>query len=532
MLPKAAREAISRVTPKINPDLGNGLAVKHLEGVEQYIDAVWRSVAADFPPALKYLGPVKYTPNQEFREETRTKGGRQVFDMAQSDVYMVGYKFQVGNEEPFVRPLYLPFCRQAGTIHLSGTRYVISPVLSDRVISKSPHQVFLRLPKARVIIERTSYRFRANGKADIQSVAYGKIHHNKDRGPASAQLVKAQTSLVHYLLCKYGYTEMFTKYVGYVPKIISVRDVEQYPQDQYVVCRSFDMKPATLKGPFSPSDIAFVVHRDNYTPLMQTMMAGLFYVIDHFPDRVTSEHIERLELWRTLLGHLIWASNLSAGRLLKGVNDHFASLDGYHDVVTSDKLKTIGLKADSFYDLLFIVLKNFDEWQLNARESATTMFGKELSVLTFVLSDIVSAINTFYFKLGPAAEKPLTTDSVLGLMRDYFRPKLIYFLNRNHGELSTTGTSGDNMALRITNLLIPQSSSTKTGKSAESTSDPSIQLDASIAAVGGYACLPKSAPDGRSRLNLYGTIDATGFVTPNEKIIKLVEETNKMIMPQ
>lgn len=49
MLPTAAQRLMDAETPKINPLLGNGLAVEHMKHIENYLDAVFQSVASGFP---------------------------------------------------------------------------------------------------------------------------------------------------------------------------------------------------------------------------------------------------------------------------------------------------------------------------------------------------------------------------------------------------------------------------------------------------------------------------------------------------
>jgi hypothetical protein len=50
-----------------------------------------------------------------------------------------------------------------------------------------------------------------------------------------------------------------------------------------------------------------------------------------------------------------------------------------------------------------------------------------------------------------------------------------------------------------------------------------------VAEVGGYSALPKSAPDGRSRLNPCVNFDAKGVITRNPKFIELLDGVQEMI---
>lgn len=118
-------------------------------------------------------------------------------------------------------------------------------------------------------------------------------------------------------------------------------------------------------------------------------------------------------------------------------------------------------------------------------------------------------------------------------MDQFLRMRLVHNLKKQHGEVSTCSTSGDNMALKITNLLVPQTKSTKATTSTQtSIDDPATRLHASICEVGGYASMPKSSPDGRSRLNLCLNIDPKGRVVRNPKFKDLIDSVQGKIRRQ
>ena len=110
-------------------------------------------------------------------------------------------------------------------------------------------------------------------------------------------------------------------------------------------------------------------------------------------------------------------------------------------------------------------------------------------------------------------------------MTTILKPGLIFRLSKDHGEVSTTTASGDNKALKLTTILVPQSSSSRnrSRKDKKAISDPTNRLHASVAEVGGYANLPKSDPTGHSRLNLCLQIEPNGVVKRNPKFTQLID---------
>ena len=84
MLPRSIQNQLDKETPKINPDIANGLAVKHLKHVEAYVNDIMYSAARDFPKEIKYIGCRRCTPIEEFRETTKVKSNRSVFTLVVS----------------------------------------------------------------------------------------------------------------------------------------------------------------------------------------------------------------------------------------------------------------------------------------------------------------------------------------------------------------------------------------------------------------------------------------------------------------
>lgn len=335
---------------------------------------------------------------------------------------------------------------------------------------------------------------------------------------------------MHYLLCKYGFAEMFKRFTGVEPIVGGEELDTACPPENWVVCRSSQFRPKGLRSIYTPSDIRVAVMKEHYTPDVQNLLAGFFYVVDHFPERVFPEYVNDVRLWQVLLGHLIYSSDINEGKLYNDVAIHIVSLDTYIDAVVAAQLKEINMECSDIYDLLFQIVKRFNAWLLTSDDRVNTMYDKELSVLPFVCSDIVRMINLFYFKLIEYKKKELTSKDLTNIMDKFLRMRIVHNLKKLHGEVSTCSTSGDNMGFKITNLLVPQTKSTKsTTASQQSLYDPALRLHASIAEVGGYASMPKSSPDGRSRLNLCLNISPTGLVLRNPKTIKLLDSVQDKI---
>ena len=162
------------------------------------------------------------------------------------------------------------------------------------------------------------------------------------------------------------------------------------------------------------------------------------------------------------------------------------------------------------------------------------MYDKELSVLPFVSNDYINRINHFYFRLIGMLSKdphkrPLTSKDIKELMDQYLSIGLVHQLKKSHGEVSNVSTSGDNKAFRITNVVVPQTKTSKGQATQSNIMDPALRLHVSLAEVGGFASMPKAQPDGRSRLNPFVNVTKSGLIKRNPKRIELLDRVQDMI---
>lgn len=526
---------VDQDTPKLNPLVANGLAMEHMKSVEKYIDQVFQSAAKGFPKDLLYHGGVRCTPQEEFDEITRKKNNnRSTYDVAPSYVYMMKYNFSWKGKMLPPRPLYLPFVTDAGMIKMGGSDFVISPVLSDRVISVGVSNIFVRLLRDRLTLEQLSHQYMENGKRQHAKVAWSLIYHKNDakmkKVPAT---VKAECTLMHYLLCKYGFTDTFLKF-GNCRPVVGGLEVNHnvYPESDWVICTSTGVKPPKMgRGFWEAPTIRVAVRRDEMTQMVRNMLGGFFYVADHFPTRVTPDIIDHTQRWRVLLGHILFSGNIHEGWLDDQIADHMTSLDDYLDGLVVVKLKEIGHSVEDVYQLFALVIEKGNDWILGAADKIASMYDKELSILYYVLYEISSHIFKLYFKLKAASKKELTDKEIISTMNLTLRTGLIYSIVKSHGEVSNISVSGDNKAFKVTTLLIPQGNSSKLSPKKDKAvmNDPSKRLHASVAEIGGYSALPKSAPDGRSRLNPCVRFDAKGVIVRNPERIELLDRVQEMI---
>ena len=529
---------INQDTPRFNPAIAEGLARKQLESVEQYIDRVMRCAEVSFPPGLKYISCARCTPIEEYNIATMRRNTTQQFELARCDMYLMKYFFELHGEELKPRYLYLPYVNEAGLIYMMGSLFSVSPVIADHAISVGKDQLFIPLNRDKLTFMRFLYHFRVDGQRDSAYVVWSQIYHPPTvRIPGkSRKTTMARTSNMHYLLCKYGFTRTFTEqaeaeaYCGYPDTINN----ERYPVEDWVICESAHLKPRGVNARmYRPSTVWVAIRRSQYDLTTASMIAAFFYIADHFPDRVVPSDVDNVALWRVLLGHVYFSNTESEGKLLNKFNAHMASLDGYVDGMVREWFREDGIHVDDIYELLMHLIKTYPYRITNSSRQISSMYGKRLTILRYLLIDIIKAIFEMLFAIQKAAQSPkgLTKKDVDSIMTRKLKPRMIVHINQPHAEVASVSSPTDNMIFKITSNIVLQSRA-RGGAAAKSKSTPFDNtkiLDASIAEVGSYQHLPKTEPTGRNRINPCLGLGPDGAIEPNPKWAPLLSSVQREI---
>ena len=513
--------------PKLNPLLADGLAVSESKRVMEYIRQRWKAVAADFPPGLRFIDVARCTPEDEFRELSKFNS-KYVYETAPSNMFMVRFKFEL-NGEPFDWPCILPYVNADCTMYISGSRYVVSPVLSDRVISTGNNFVFIKLERTRLKIFRKSHFFDRDGEVEEAQIAHSFIYNPQKKERPS---VTGNTTLPHYLFCKYGFSEAFQRVCGFIPVIgdSDMLNLSTMPAEDWILCSPRQQKIHGIKNTYTDKPIVIAVPRNRYNQLVRAMIGGFYYVVDRFPGRVKYDWVDDKDLWLRLMGHLLLSSENGEGAMLNKMQKHLVSLDEYVDEIMRRKFKDIGHPVENIYELFAILLRDINNMLSLESDDALSMYGKELQVLYYLLGPIREGINTFYFKLNNASPDQLNIRTITSLLKAHLSRRCIFNITNSNNQISTVNYPGDCKAFRMTTLLVPQANSTK-GKnnSGSIASDPSKRFHVSVLECGSHLNVPKSDPSGRARLALFAKVDADNVLLPSPEFEEVRQQVQTLI---
>ena len=517
-------DALYARTPKFNSDIVNGLAIKHLEEEEYYLDRILRTAECEFPPELKYIGLTRCTPEEEYREVVRrlTSASKTV-ELAPSDIYMAKILFSFQDEPLPPCPIYLPFVRKAGLIRIRGSVFAVSPVMTDKAISVGPDYLFVPLNRAKMMFHRMFHQLVINGKREAVYVYHSLIYNlnDKQKKEARDKQVNGFTTLGHYLFAKFGVRQTFAQYCNTDIIVGDETYINEtnFPTDDWVIFSSTMFKPVGVKDrAYVGSRIRVAIQKEHYNLTTTSLLGAFFYVADHFPQRVLAEYINESDvesekrMWQTLLGLLLFGCPHGEGKLIEDIQNHIKSLDTYIDSEAKTTLRSDDVYCEDLYGLLMHVIETFSTRVTQSGSRVSSLYDKRLVILRYLLKDIILAINTFMFKMAGDKRKVLSRKEVENALRYHLKPNLIMRINRGHGEVNPTSTPSDNMLHKITSQVTQQSDSSRSKTKKANQSDPSKFLHVSIAEVGSYNAVSKSEPTGRSRLNPHVRLSPDGTI--------------------
>lgn len=535
--------------PKINEDLANGLAYRQMQHPEKYIDRAIRIAEQDFPPEVKYAGYHVCTPREEFTETVRKRSTPTTIELARRDFFMVKYKFTffngVKDEELVPWCLLLPIVGEGGLITINGSLYQISPVAVDVGLSVGQDEIFLKVNSNRLKFHRSNCEFMKDGEQVSTYVVWSRAHNRDAKPVGNRMMVKGDPTLAHYLFAKYGLTRTFNELantdvvVGTEVKV----NAANYPPEDWVICQSAfhltrDVRPRGVKDKrWRPSNLRLAIPRKNYNLTTEGLIAGFFYVLDLFPQRFDSDEpeVDSTVLWRALLGTIYWGEGESDGKHLVDINAHIDFLDKEIDSVTQQNLAATGVFVNDIWGLFIHLIETYSTRVTRSITQLSSMYGKRLTTIDYVMQDILYCINNFKFAIQPSVHnnkrralvKRDIETNIWSILKGTAITKITGGVH--HPEVNSIAMPGDNKYFKGTSTLVLQSDSGGPKNSnAPTDGDPTKYLDISIAEAGSCFTMSKSEPTGRSRQNAYTTTDGDTIIR-NPKLVELTDSTQRLI---
>lgn len=536
-------DKVNNIIPDFNPELANGIACSQVDGIVSYFDGLMHCIAEEFPTDVVYHGMRRCTPEEEFNfamgkkpvagnGEENGRYKKLTYEISKNDLFMVVSTFSKVYEDGTSvllppRPMYLPFCRDGATLHLMSVLYHLSPIVADKSISATVNSIFLPLYRARINLYRVTHHFILDGQRLIVPVIWGNIYNKADR-----KKVRIETASMLYLLSKYGLKEAFHRFAkcAIVSGSSSEITMEHYPRNDWVIVQGTGLKPPGLKTKFYlASGLRVAIPRSQWNAMAETMCGALFYIADHYPERIDFEYLDDVFIWRVILGYTIFGESVGEGKLLNDIAVHIESVDRYVDAISRDWLATDNIIVNDCYELLAYLMLNYPQRVAEATAVAPSLYGKQLVVSRYLMTGIITnCFKMMYALKRSAAKKKLEPGDIDSILRKHLPMRAIIGINRKSGEVTTLANPGDSKVFKqVISSVLQTSTGAQSGKQVPFNS--SLILDASIAEAGSYNHLPKTEPTGRSSRNLYTKLSKDFVIQRNPDLDEIITRTQKCI---
>jgi len=532
---------------KFSDTIINGFAKGQIDDVVEFLDGALQFAQSSVrDDKFSYVGYKILTPEEEFETEIKTrdgnpKSGRIDTDTTISDVRRIKLTFDYGGR-PFWIDIYLPIVGTDGTMTISDTKYVLMPVLTDKIISAHKDHIFLKLYKHKIRFYSTPYLYtmlRPDKDEPILErmlIPYGqKLYGIKDiRDP---HRFGVDTPIAIYLLAKYTLSGVNKRY-GTNVRIIKNGDIEKYRKDGFVIYSSTGKQLRDMK--------MIVVDRHEYSIAMSTTCAfskhlatAILFAFDAIPS-ITFQYEDSLIYWKYTLGQMIFKLNISADGLPVAIREHIHSLDTYVDDSNRIELSEMGYSINkdfNFYDLIHLILSEHDKLTVIGMSGSASVLDKSLNVLYYVMYDIISSFNKLFSDINNNIQKAVVEgrifkyEDILALMKNNIvRTRAIFSISKGSSSilsLMLANTSGDNKILKITCLAEIQSRGM--GVKRSSNGGGKLPMDVAILkgtdiVYGSLLGLPKSFVTPLARLNCFANFNKMGRLIIPDDLKDFVDE--------
>ena len=576
--------------PKISDSI-NGYADKILAGVPDILLKVFADTATSITSDRIKLEVLDYTivPPDEVMRNLHSGNAKTKHDIATSTMYTARFFFRYtdarGEVNEFYKDILLLYSTGGNLVKFSGTDYFVVPVLSDTVISPSSESVFIRVLKDKIPVEKFYRSIIRNGVKYAGLILHATIMKVSDEQVGDVLGGKVYTPIALYPIAKYGFKKWLSRTLDITgDKDVIVTMSGDIDTDQYTVYESTRTKPQQTgnkrtRNTFdevardnivisSSNDLGYVGHglriavhnnviktlaANNKLHILENAISGIIYTMDVFSN--TSEHTAMLfansystnqvddetHYWKLLIARLAYNNNYTVERLSTDVMQHFSVLEGYLDILAKNALRTIGIDSNDFFELLDILLDRYMQLQLHSKTYNSDIANRYFDIIYYLCYPLFSAYNKVIFGINRQIVKSeysggnvdVTFATIESLMNREFKRETITRLVK---------TGGQNIALivadSIPDIKYPKGTAFQEDQSrgygvlkGANTAFPEFArfIRAVDCLFGSILNLPKGAPSGRFRLNIFcGYNPYTGkiYVSPEmeAKLARLDQE--------
>lgn len=360
-------KAVADRMPKMNRTLLVDFDKAQLENATSFIDTCFKWGTENLTDgSLKYLGYTVVSPLERamfdlFGVKITKMVNRNSKDIVKkgafipayaSELQLIKYGFMYNNEKMYCY-IYVPYIHNY-LLHINGKRYNLQRGIVEKVFSrvgnKSYDGVMIRPIRARLSFYRHDQMALITVNDDyisLETIIRTVLHH-KSHGRR-----KRETTIINYLLAKFGFEETLKRF-GFNLSEISFVDKLPSPindgYDYFYAVKDPSNNPIYLK----------MVNSLRNNPVARKLVANMLYSLTYFDIHTIESLMDPSgDIYRIILGLIIKpTSNVIKAKA--DMDSHIASVDFFIDPLSRDRFKSFGIQVDDIYELLIYIFIELD----------------------------------------------------------------------------------------------------------------------------------------------------------------------------
>lgn len=545
--------ALVETTPRINDKLVRGIAQSTFEEIPEYLNEIFQIALGKLNRKidLQYKGYRLVTPEEELMEDIYSRTSNKSADITHNNVYLCCFEFTY-NGQPISKYLYLPYADPGNIFVVSGTSYVVMPVLTDLVISVKPDQVFIRLHIDKISVYSELRKVKLNGDSNPELLRM--IWTSILKGPSDKMRTHAKTPLGLYLLAKFGLKYVVENYcnirydqfqVHYDPNDLITP--ETHPN--FNIYASAGDKPKGYdKGlAYRVHKIKVLIDKDvHMDPMVTNVLAGIMVTFDLVNGHIEEDLANVLKegnvkkeigIWQIQLGRAMYKMDISIDKIIEDVRQHIHAVDDYVDIIIQRRLASVGIKIEDFWALITYVIEIYTQAVNNAKEYNRDINNVYLGLLYYICYEIIIGSNRAVKQLNQRYNKnggrSPSKDELKRIINNDLSEKTIFGLVKSSNcslALGQADVSNEAYYFKLTALLENQNRGNGVRRGGKTTFPESIKtLSATHAVFGSPLYLIKQAPSGTLRANPYAKFDQSGRIIISDELKPTVESLENIL---
>ena len=383
--------AVHEALPKYNEFLLKTFREREMGRIVDFVGDVCAEAARLFRGNLDYLGYRYVMPEERAVYEMSPPIFRSGVDIRVSELTLVEYQFSFKGQL-FPVKLYLPYLKN-GFVVLRDVRYGVQFVITEKLFSRAQNGLSIKFLRSPVQFWRQQVppiRSQITDEVYVTSVLAVRIHQRKRRSASKDLMV---LTVLHYLLCEFGFTRTMEQ-LGIDPtKLVFVSDVDRTSVDKYEYLLA--RKPVK-----SRDNIYLRIDRSIWDDLLvRKIVFNLVYILSSSTlHEIEDLYEETGAVFRIYMGRSTHDKNTNEARAKGYADQRLDSLQTYLDPATRIRLeKELGTTFSSIHDLMIFILKNIENLLVNTRQS--NLMDSRIDILdNLLVGTIVSAVYRQFYK--------------------------------------------------------------------------------------------------------------------------------------